>query len=1233
MASISLSNPTMKKFRYNQRLQVVCLSALLAIGALPYAGAQETAPAAPDSSDEITDDELIVLSPFTVEGGDETGYQAASTLAGTRIRTDLRDVASSISVVTKDFLDDTGATSSQDLLVYTTNTEVGGVGGNFSGNAGSSRYNEDLTLRRPQSNTRVRGLDSADNTRGYFLTEIPWDSYNTSRVDLQRGPNSILFGVGSPAGIINTTLNAAGYETGGTYQLKIDEFGSLRNSIDYNYEVIEDELSVRGAFLDERTKYRQDQAEENDQRFYGALRYNPDIGDDATLQIRANFELGKVEANRPRTLPPADAISPWFWQGVDAYGNSYLNKFTYDASQVDPNASPFSNDRFNYPWTWLQDGSMGRQFWTNVVGFYDGNGGSPSFRQVFPSDNNGIAADGTIDGGIGNLSNGRPYAITSYSNYAKNSGMPGGGFYADRSLADTSIFNFFDELIDGDNKYENQDWTAWNIALEQTFMDGRFGYELVYDVQSYEEEARVFIGASDTYKIGVDILSHFHDGTPNPNVGRAYVANSTEQANRAEDIDRDSLRLTAFAEVSGDDFFDEDSWLARIIGKHTFTGLFAEDNKEQFIRNWATSSASPQFAADNGESTNLTAHHRSFDYVVYLSDDLRSRTTANGTNLSPANIVVEAPASASVRAFDNNWANPAGIDPGDPFTYTPVNGLLPFNPAAPVVATQSENLANYVGWGDRTVSFLNADAGDQDNLTYNAQRLKNKIRSYGVVWQGEMLDGHILPVIGWRKDKVTNHAGNGDLNSDGIADLDFGYGPDSQEAEDNSISYGAVIHLPNEWTESLPGNTRLSFTLNKSENFKADAVRGDVFGNPIANPIGETQEYGVLVETLDGKLTVRATWYETEVANATLPGSNPLGQNSYFLWAVPAWGTAFTVNADRGIAGVNDGNNWAWNYAGSDDPDAPPFRDPVTQEMNAEWLAHPSTVQLQNAIDAWRQIPLEQSFFDAYGNEVALINVDAIRAGDWPNADPIWNQKFDNQPVAGGVLAAFGTPPAFTVDTVSEGWEFEIHAKPTRNWNIMVNASKTFASRAALAPTIVQAIEDMTDFLAGPAGDIRLWGGGPSNALRNQWQNNILNPYQTFKSQEGSQAPEVAPWRLNAITNYQFDEGKFKGFSVGGALRWEDSRVLGYAYDPNLGPLGALDISRPWKSDTETHLDLWFAYRKRLTDSIDWKIQLNVRNVAEDTELVPVSVNPDGTTAFSRIREGMTWQLTNTFEF
>src|SRR5476649_748849 len=98
-----------------------------------------TTPAAASSDAE----EPTVLSPFVVDAAEDKGsYAANSSLAGTRVRTDLKDISSALSVVTAQFLQDTGAINSEDLLVYTPNTEVTGLRGNFAGQGTNAVYNE-----------------------------------------------------------------------------------------------------------------------------------------------------------------------------------------------------------------------------------------------------------------------------------------------------------------------------------------------------------------------------------------------------------------------------------------------------------------------------------------------------------------------------------------------------------------------------------------------------------------------------------------------------------------------------------------------------------------------------------------------------------------------------------------------------------------------------------------------------------------------------------------------------------------------------------------------------------------------------------------------------------------------------------------------------------------------------------------------------------------------------------
>ena len=77
--------------------------------------------AADQGAATITDagGEIIVLSPFEVAAGEDNGYAACVTLAGTRIRTELQDVSSSVTVVTAQFLEDLGAKRLEETVPVT----------------------------------------------------------------------------------------------------------------------------------------------------------------------------------------------------------------------------------------------------------------------------------------------------------------------------------------------------------------------------------------------------------------------------------------------------------------------------------------------------------------------------------------------------------------------------------------------------------------------------------------------------------------------------------------------------------------------------------------------------------------------------------------------------------------------------------------------------------------------------------------------------------------------------------------------------------------------------------------------------------------------------------------------------------------------------------------------------------------------------------------------------------
>ena len=340
----------MKKQHPNRYFVRGLISALLvSIGLLPL-HAQQTNPSGSetkptDSASPLTpkataaagaEEEVITLSPFVVDASKDQGYRATSTLAGSRINTQLKDVAAPITVLTKEFLDDLGAVGINDVLNYVAGGE--GTGSFTFSLPGVGNYPDDQIVQNPTGATRIRGLSAPDYTRDYFYTvggSIGFDTFNLDTVTINRGPNSILAGLGSAAGIIDYSPQMAALNRNSNYlSYQLGSWGSQRATLNSNYVLLPNKLAIRvaGAWTDK--EFKQKPSFSHDKRYYAAATYQPW----ASTTIRASYEKDSVDRSLPNSMTPIDSISQWRDRGS-------------------PTASPPATPSFNFP-TWTEQGTL-----------------------------------------------------------------------------------------------------------------------------------------------------------------------------------------------------------------------------------------------------------------------------------------------------------------------------------------------------------------------------------------------------------------------------------------------------------------------------------------------------------------------------------------------------------------------------------------------------------------------------------------------------------------------------------------------------------------------------------------------------------------------------------------------------------------------------------------------------------------------------------------------------------
>jgi hypothetical protein len=84
-----------------------------------------------------------------------------------------------------------------------------------------------------------------------------------------------------------------------------------------------------------------------------------------------------------------------------------------------------------------------------------------------------------------------------------------------------------------------------------------------------------------------------------------------------------------------------------------------------------------------------------------------------------------------------------------------------------------------------------------------------------------------------------------------------------------------------------------------------------------------------------------------------------------------------------------------------------------------------------------------------------------------------------------------------------------------------------------------------------------------------------------------------------------------KGFAVGGAFRWRNAPIIGFARNGTV-----VDPTRPFVGSVSTNLDAFVEYNRSvnvLNRKLRWTTQLRVQNVLDDRTLAPWIADDDGT--------------------
>ncbi|HEY9154811.1 MAG TPA: hypothetical protein VIM69_06765, partial [Opitutaceae bacterium] len=231
---------------------------------------------------------------------------------------------------------------------------------------------------------------------------------------------------------------------------------------------------------------------------------------------------------------------------------------------------------------------------------------------------------------------------------------------------------------------------------------------------------------------------------------------------------------------------------------------------------------------------------------------------------------------------------------------------------------------------------------------------------------------------------------------------------------------------------------------------------------------------------------------------------------------------------------------------------------------------------------------------------------------------------------------------AYTADVKARGVELELTYNITNNWRLFATLSEEKAAQTNIAKSLTDYINSRVAYWKSVPGlwtgqtTTHDWSGQPETGEQ-VFNTDILPGMIAYQSAEGQQPTQLHKWKGSLVTNYTFDRGFLRNFSVGTGLRYLDKTIIGYPAiysEVNGSPaVTALDIAHPYTTPARVGVDAWVGYSMKLAQKYQLSLQLRVQDLEEDGSYRPIVANSDGTHSVYSIVMPRSYFLTAKLDF
>ncbi len=1130
------------------------------------AGVQVAGLSAPKGSDG----EVVALSPFEVVSDNNRGYFQSNTMSGTRLNSKIEDLGQSITVMTKEQMADFAMLDINDVFDYMASTEGTGSYSQFDTDRTGAVV--DQVSLNPNNANRVRGIGNANIAFDNIATtgRVPVDPLWMDSLELSRGPNANIFGLGNASGTVNQVPATANLSRNfSRTELRGDSYEGWRVSLDVNRKLT-NKLAFRASYADQHTGFIRKPSGEDARRLSFQLKARPF----KNTTVSVSWYNYKNSSVRPNFTTPRDYFTDWIKAGKPGW-NPLTGLVTFANGQVYGNGNVLGSST---PYTAAPSYFAGVE---NRSVFRIGAPGETPYWALPRYTSGATAATDPFPAqtGIGLLNTNPSQSYTATQQPLFNSLV--------RPISDRSIYDYTSINLAGNSKA----WDNVNTYLAQLdqFILNTPKHVLAAQITFMREDAKRLENQpmgpasvnSNVGQLQVDVNQFNLDGTPNPYFGRPYLR-SSEPYLRDKPLLWDTYRAQTAYRL---DFAQDKGW-TRWLGTHQLLGYF--EYKDQQNRQY-------------------TYRHS----ALGLDKAWQQKYAALNTPLG--NRVQQSIADPRYTLAPGNYARIneqyyVGSTPGGGIQYAP--SYFPEGSSVPYVWGASVNAMN------KDVSAIgftpSPDGGG------GGANLEEVIKTTGGVVQSTLLGGRLVGTFGLRRDKVYDHNAplatlTPDLRNYDFTASDKWVGPwRLAEGKTKTVSLVARPLRDLKFLQSqVNGGTgirrllaeavsSLSLTYNKSDNFIAQGPGYDLMLNPLPNQSGTSKDIGLWTSVLEGKISVRYTHFDTKQLNLRNGDITTMAQRVLrydgFV-ATDAWNLR------------TQATGWLGGTA-TDAQIAAAIKMPLAQYTGLQTLVANGTYAA--VMD-----------MESKGDELE-ININPTR--NWTVSASVTKTQAINTAVGSAVddFIAERMP----VWTKLEDPRFTAADDPTRTipagatghllwWNILGSPFSTVAGYNSTN----SAATNFASNVDAPMAVFRAMIGRPRPQVRK-----YAAKFNTRYNLSGITENRILRNMSVGGSLRWTDKGSIGFYGLG----YDPSKDLTLPANKIL----QLDPNRPIYSPAETYIDLFASYRTKLfRDKIRANFQLNVKNVGENGgRLQATSAFLDGTASTYRIVDPRQFILTASFD-